>query len=310
MGVIVHGVLVMEAPVNLIPLRRKITEVEAELIAERPPPQKNRVRSMTGYGQSEGRHGDHSWRWEIRSKNKADLGIVVSVPKKMQRVERACRRKIQERLSRGDVWAGLTLTNRAEQGCLKIDEERLQEVLAAAERIAALVGGGKPSVDTILGAPGVLRMVGQEEGIPEAEREALIEAITADFEVALFDLEKWRRREGKALGHLVDSYLFELQLLACRCARDGEAQAEAKARTYVLKDVEEEVQRIMAHVEEARGQLRGAGASGRALEFIGQELVRELVTLKNKAKRSGIGMRAKEMDIYLQRIREQVRNIE
>ena len=171
----------------------------------------------------------------------------------------------------------------------------------------------------------------------ESERAAAEVAVLAGFEAALADLAQMRQHEGEALGRVLSDRLSEIAKLAARAdAAPGRRPEAIKQRLTeqvaallensarldpdrlyqeaillaAKADVREELDRLKAHVDQARKLLAGGGAIGRRLDFLAQELNRESNTLcakSNDIELTNIGL---ELKSVVEQFREQVQNLE
>jgi uncharacterized protein (TIGR00255 family) len=208
-------------------------------------------------------------------------------------------------------------------------------VLGAVDKLKGRIGAAPPSVDGILGLKGVIE-VGEQE-ISADQRAAAEAAVTTGFASALADLVKARRDEGAALARMLTMRLDEIAALTERAEKAPGRQAEAiKARlaeqvAVLLEagnrfdperlhqeaillaskaDIREELDRLGAHVAQAKKLIGGGGPVGRRLDFLSQELNRESNTLcakSNDVELTNIGL---ELKSVVEQFREQVQNLE
>lgn len=294
------------------------------------------IASMTGFARASGALGRARWVWELRSVNAKGLDVRMRVPPQCEAIEQAARSAAQARLKRGSVQATLTLERPASEALVRINETALQAVLAAAAAIADRVpGAGAPSVDAILAQRGVVEFVEPEETADE--RGALIEAVVADFGLALDQLAAAREAEGAALDTVLAERLDAIARLTARAdacpARSPEAVKERlseqvaallgtgialdpdrlhqEAALIATKaDVREELDRLSAHVEAARTLIAEGGPVGRRLDFLAQEFGRESNTLCAKSNDRALTSIGLELKAVVEQFREQVQNVE
>ena len=293
------------------------------------------IRSMTGFARSDGRHEEASWHWEIRSVNGRGLDLRMRLPPGMEGLEQSVRESINARFARGNISANLTLKRSSADVELRLDEENLQQVLQAADRISQITGGGRPSVESLLAVRGVLEVVDKTDD--EEQSAALRTSILASLGVAIRDLDDARRQEGEKLEGLVAQQLKDIQGLVDEVARAPSRTPEAIRRRLeeqierllqaskaieperlhqeaallaTKADVVEEIDRLNAHVVAGKELLAAGSPVGRKLDFLTQEFNREANTLCSKSNhieitRSGLAMKA-----LIDQMREQVQNIE
>lgn len=294
--------------------------------------------SMTGFARESGALPDGThFVWELRSVNGRGLDVRLRLPNGLDALEPALREAAGRRLRRGNVSASLTLKREERAPRLTPDPAALEQAIQLAEAVAKRLGAPPPRAEAILALPGVLRAEQPEPD--EAAEEARRAALLAAFETALAGLVAARTREGAQLAAILGALLDEIAALreaaAAEAATQPEAQrqrllenlarllGEADARARVPEerlaaevallaqraDVREELDRLAAHVQEARRLLRG-GEIGRKLEFLTQEFVREANTLCSKS--AGVGLTRIGLDLKaaIERLREQAANVE
>jgi uncharacterized protein (TIGR00255 family) len=245
------------------------------------------------------------------------------------------RGKAAEVLSRGSVFANLTVSREGAPPVARVNEAALTAVLAAVNDLAKRVPGAMPSLDGILGLKGVMEVSEAEE--TEEERAAAEDAVAVGFAAALRDLAAMRRTEGQSLGKILNARLAEIGALAARAeaapGRKPEAIKERlKAQVAELLDtsqrfdadrlhqeaillaskidIREELDRLAAHVAQGRQLIAGGGPIGRKLDFLAQELNRESNTLCAKANDLELTNIGLELKAVVEQFREQVQNLE
>ncbi len=291
--------------------------------------------SMTGFARGQGVSGPYAWSWEIKSVNAKGLDIRFRLPPGWDAVEVSARKSASEQLSRGTVYANLTIERKGVAPTVKINEPVLNAVLASLKQLAGKIEALPPSLDGILALKGVIEVTEEDER-PEDRRAAEV-AIIADFDKTLANLVAMRRAEGTTLGRLLSARLDEIATLAARAEAAPGRKAEAiKARlaeqvatllsasqrfdsdrlhqeAIMLAskaDIREELDRLASHGAQARKMIEDGGPVGRRLDFLAQELNRESNTLTAKAndvELSNIGL---ELKSVVEQFREQVQNLE
>lgn len=288
---------------------------------------------MTGFGRADGAQDGWSWSVEARSVNGRTLEVRFRGPPGFDGLERAAKAAAQARLNRGQVTLGVQ-AKRPEAGAaaLTIDEALLGRY---AELAARLVEGGAaaPSADGLLALRGVIAAP-EEEG--DAEALARIEAaMAASIETALDALKASRLHEGAQLRPVLAGQIDAIATLTARAEDEAAAQVDAIRERFARRmaelapdapgleervfieaaalaakaDVREELDRLAAHVVSARALL-DQPPSGRKLDFLMQEFMREANTLCSKSATTaltGIGL---ELKAAVEQLREQVQNVE
>jgi uncharacterized protein (TIGR00255 family) len=292
--------------------------------------------SMTGFARGHGVTGAYAWSWEIKSVNAKGLDLRLRLPPGWDAVEGPARKNATEKLSRGTVYANLTVERKGMQPTVKINEPVLAAVLATLDTLdSRIVGAARPTLDGILALKGVIEITEEDER--EEDRRAAEAAIIAGFDKLLADLIAMRREEGAALGRILSARLDEIAALTARAEANPGRKAEAvKARlaeqvaTLLAAstrfdsdrlhqeailiaskaDIREELDRLVSHVDQARKMLAEGGPVGRRLDFLSQELNRESNTLtakSNDVELTNIGLSLKST---VEQFREQVQNLE
>jgi uncharacterized protein (TIGR00255 family) len=291
--------------------------------------------SMTGFARSHGASASYAWSWELKSVNAKGLELRLRLPPGWDAVEVAVRTRAAQKLSRGNVYGTLTVARTGVAPVVRINEPVLDAVLSAIKSLDGRVDAAAPRLDGILALKGVIDVIDQEEG--EEEKRAAETAIAQGFDAALAGLADMRAHEGEALRRLLAARLDEIAALSARAeavpgrqpeaikARLSEQVAlllEASARfdadrlhqeailLATKADIREELDRLAAHVDQARKLIAQGGAVGRRLDFLAQELNRETNTLcakSNDVELTNIGL---ELKSVVEQFREQVQNLE
>jgi uncharacterized protein (TIGR00255 family) len=296
--------------------------------------------SMTGFAARKGQGGDHSWVWDIRSVNGKGLDLRIRVPDWIDGLEQALRMELPKAMQRGNVSLSLKVSRDAAgegAGLLRIDPAGLDAVLAMLGQIEtrAMQAGvtlGQATAADVLTARGVLDM-----NTTEFDTAPLRAAILSDLVPLLAEFTAMRLAEGRALGAVISAQLDEILALtkaasqeaAARKAAAAPALREALQRVLdnaagvdeariaqelaliaVKNDVQEEIDRLTAHVAAAKALLSGGGAIGRKLDFLIQEFMREANTLCSKAQSLALTRIGLDLKTVIDQMREQVQNVE
>jgi len=288
---------------------------------------------MTGYGRGETDHQGAKFSVELNSVNRKQSDIVVNLPRDLNELEPRIRQTINESVSRGRTNVLVTYHN----GANGVRQLALDTGLAQSYHKAMcalqkeLDAPGEITIGTILQAPGVMRM--PEETIkPEEAWPAVDKALRA----ALAELIKMREREGK---HLAKDLIRRLKTMRqdLKEIRAIHPDVVKKYRAALLdrihkaglpipgdderlikeisffadrSDVSEELTRLESHLAQFAHHLLKNEPVGRTLEFITQEIFRELNTLGAKANDAEISQRVVACKAELEKIREQIQNLE
>jgi uncharacterized protein (TIGR00255 family) len=291
--------------------------------------------SMTGFARADGVSGAYVWAWELKSVNAKGLELRLRLPPGWDAVEAPLRARAAEILARGTVHANLTAQRAGVAPVVRVNEPVLAAVLSTMRDVAKRIEAAPPAIDGILALKGVIEVLDEDES--EEDRRAAEAEIIAGFSTALISLAEMRRREGGALATLLRARLDEIAALTARAEAAPGRKAEAiKARlaeqvAALLEtsnrfdpdrlhqeailiaskaDIREELDRLTAHVAQARRLVDAGGPAGRKLDFLSQELNRESNTLcakSNDVELTNIGL---ELKTVVEQFREQVQNLE
>ncbi len=288
---------------------------------------------MTGYGRGEADAAGVKFSVELNSVNRKQSDLVLNLPRDFAELEPRIRQAINEQLSRGRT----NVLVACEQGAngqrkLALDTALARSYHEAMRALQTDLGApGEISISTILQAPGVMRFT--EDGIDSAQAWPAIEQALA---AALGDLIKMREREGQHLAEdlrarlkairdaLVEvNALFPQVVIKYRAALldrinkagldlsiDDDRLLKEVAIFADRSDVSEELTRLECHLAQFAEQLSKTEPVGRTLEFITQEIFRELNTLGAKSNDAAISQRVVLCKAELEKIREQIQNVE
>jgi uncharacterized protein (TIGR00255 family) len=287
------------------------------------------IHSMTGFARRE-THGDWgTLAWEIRSVNHRYLELAWRLPEELRPMEPAFRKAVGKHLKRGKVDCGLRLRwSDAAQPAIKLNPTALAQLAGALDGLSASLPG--------IGAADPLDVLRWPRVIEDSEKDlGPVEAAALDLlEEALGELRATRRREGERLAKMLLERCDAIEKLVSEARiRLPEIRAALRARTLdklgqldaetdtdrveqelVLlaqkMDVEEELDRLGAHLDEVRRVLATDEAVGRRLDFLMQEFNREANTLASKSQSSESTRIAVELKVLIEQMREQVQNIE
>jgi uncharacterized protein (TIGR00255 family) len=291
------------------------------------------MKSMTGFGRGEVVAAGWRLTVELSSVNRKQGEIVITLPRSWQAHEAALRQQIAERVTRGRVVVNIQVERaRGPREKVRVDLDLARAYVAALDQIARAVGSPIDLEATdLLRAPGVFSL---EETVPDGPEigPALAKAVGR----ALRAFEKSRLTEGSALRRDLEARLKELrqlhqkisdrapgvtahhrQALHRRLTEAGlpiRLDDERLVREIALfadrSDISEELARLTSHLDQCAATLRGTEPAGRPLDFLSQELHRELNTIGSKASDAGIAHLVVAGKSAVEKWREQVQNIE
>jgi uncharacterized protein (TIGR00255 family) len=294
---------------------------------------------MTGYARAQGSDERRRWVWEARSVNGRNLEIRCRVPQGFDRLENPARAAVGGRLRRGNVSLTLTIASEQQGKPLRINRALLAELAGLVEEVRKGTGAAAPTADGLLRVRGVI----EEEDAAEESEEALAaldRGLARTLDEVLKALAAARATEGKALSGVIDRHIAEIEGLCERAAERATAQvgtlrarfeaqlAELLERAPPLSeerfaqevallvgkaDVREELDRLAAHVAQARSLLAEARPDnpvGRKFDFLCQEFNREANTLCSKSADIELTRIGIDLKGAIERLREQVQNVE
>lgn len=291
--------------------------------------------SMTGFARTQGAQGAWRWHWEVRSVNSRGLDIRVRVAEGFEGLEQPARILANERFSRGAITSSLTLDADPSRGAVRVNQEALHQVLTALKQLEGMVKAAPATLDGILALRGVIDA--QPPALGEAELAARDAAVLGSLANAFDALKAARRDEGARLDAILkqqaqrmDALVAEAETLAATQpeqlrarlknsvdeilkARPGlpeDRLAQEIAMLLVKADVREELDRLKSHLTQARTLFADAGAQGRRLDFLAQELNREANTLCSKSSDIQLTRVGLELKATIDQLREQVQNVE
>ena len=294
------------------------------------------IRSMTGFGRAKGNLGDE-WSAEVvaRSVNHRFLDVTVKVRESEVELEPALRRVFTRHLARGKVEVSLRLRRAAPAPTtISIDEGLLEALLARFALLAEKYPvSGKLEARDLLTIPQVFSVESSGDGFSErdvsaletigdeaaralvAMREGEGALVAADLAERIAFLEKrlgqLAGRRGEILQRNVESLRERLRVLAAEPGIDPGRLEQEAALAADRADVAEELQRLEGHLQQFAGLLENAREPvGKKLDFLAQEVLRELNTLGSKGRDLQMIRDVLEMKSEIEKVREQVQNVE
>jgi uncharacterized protein (TIGR00255 family) len=291
--------------------------------------------SMTGFARGHGVCGSYAWAWEIKSVNGKGLDLRLRLPPGWDAIEVPVRSHAAETLARGSVQANLTVERSGVLPVVRVNQAILDAVLATLRRLGTQIEASPPALEGLLALKGVMEVSDAEER--EEERHSAEGAVTVGFAGVIGALAEMRQQEGAALGRVLSTRLDEIAALAERADQSPGRRPEAvRARLAeqvatllsqsdrfdpdrlhqeailiaTKADVREELDRLAAHVAQAKRLIGQGGPIGRRLDFLAQELNREANTLCAKANDVELTNIGLDLKAAVEQFREQVQNVE
>ena len=290
------------------------------------------MRSMTGYGRRQLQVDGREMTIEVKTVNHRFLDIGFRMPRNLSFLEEPVRAQLSETLKRGHADVFLNYRNNREDAReVVIDEPLLllyRQMLGRMESLAQ--APNDVALSHYMTLPDVLRITEREE-----DREAVTSLMRHTLELVLQDVVLMREKEGSALGFDLELHLGQLEQLALKIAdkaphvaRLYKERLEQRLSEVVVTPVEpqrlaqevalfadrcaidEELSRLSSHIQQMRSCIQSEGEAGRKLDFLVQELNREVNTIGSKASDVEITGFVVAAKCEIEKLREQVQNIE
>lgn len=273
--------------------------------------------SMTGYGHGSARGKDFTVKTELQSYNHRFLDVKVRLPNEYARLENWLQKIIAGRVSRGRVNVFVGFQQTGDRYRVRVNEGLARKYWNALHRLqGAVKARSEISAEVLIGLPGVLETV---SGLPSVTR--FKEQLAASLEEALAKLVGMRAREGARLRADLNRHLkiftgsvrkvkTRLSARAKEEASPARARKKSSPAASLPPNVDEELSRLDGHLEQFAGYLNASGPVGKTLEFLLQEMQREVTTLGDKAGDSAVSTEVVLMKSELESLREQARNAE
>ncbi len=294
------------------------------------------LKSMTGFARCDGAHGPLSWHWEVRTLNGRGLDIRLRLPPGFESIEPRVREACKRQFDRGNCTINLVVKREAGVGQLRLNEAVLRDVASIVGKAKEFVDAQPPMLDGLLDIKGVIEFSQEvdEDEIPLEERN---ERVLTDLDKVLEALQASRIGEGehleKAIAADIDQIEYQAVVIESSPARSPEAILERlqiqisrllknghdfdqqrlhqEAVLLATKtDINEELVRLKAHAAAARNLLTLDEPVGRRFEFLVQEFNREANTICSKSNDTEVSEAGLALKAVIDRLREQVQNIE
>ena len=293
------------------------------------------MKSMTGYGRGDSSAKGVQLAVEISSVNRRQVEVAVSLPNELDSLEADLRKIVLASVARGRVSGRVTLqrpSGKANRSIL-INEAQAEAYKKTLAKLADGMGlRDDLSLETILRLPGVM-----EAGEDEVDPVAMLPTLKRALGQALGQLQDMRSKEGSNLGRDLTKRLASLRRITKRVGKRAPKVVEhhrtrllerlAKADIDVAdadderflrevvyftdrSDISEELTRLESHFDQVDGCLISNEPVGRKLDFLAQEMFREVNTIGSKANDSEISQEVVTLKTELEKIREQVQNVE
>lgn len=290
------------------------------------------MRSMTGYGKASAAFDGRTVSVELKSVNHRFLDINVNLPRQLGFVENSVRKAIESRLSRGRVEVNLFYRNeRADSRDVLLNEALAKKYSETLEKLNGIIGNRSDAgFETIAAMPDVLSV----QDAPQDEA-AITSLVLTALTQALDCLCAMRNTEGVQMEKALKKHIDDIEALALQAeTRFPEAMEECASRLRkrlsqlvseglseeriaqeiaILADktaIDEEIVRLKAHVEHAKQLCAQSEPSGRSLDFLVQEMNREVNTIASKSQDLTLTQIALKGKNTIEKLREQLQNVE
>lgn len=288
---------------------------------------------MTGFGAGRATAGAEEISVELKSVNHKFCEVKPRLPRELSAFETQVVKQVKDRLARGAVDVTVRRQSASQSASVpKVDLPLAREYQRAFQELAHGLGmQGSVGIEFVATQPGVIRV--EERGVNAEEAQQATEAALAQ---ALDALVRMREVEGASIAEDLRTRLetiargvTEIEALAPRAVEEYRQRLTDRIAELVKEaavdpqrivqevaifaertDVAEEMTRLKSHFEQLRGLLASEEPSGRRMDFLVQELHREINTTGSKSQHAGIAARVVELKAEIERMREQVQNVE
>ncbi len=297
------------------------------------------VRSMTGYGRGKSEVDGSAVTVEIRSVNHRFLDVKLRGASLEPKHEEVLRKSIGSAITRGSVSVSIRLDRTAGASVLVVDTDAAKRIYSELQALSAVLGKAEEvSLALLASQPGVMISARASEAESEQQAAALAACILEASDAALAELVTMREAEGAALLADTEARLANLKALASQLgdlAKSGPEEAQTRLQERIAKllknskvevdeqriaqevavladklDVTEELVRLDSHFEQLAILARETSPVGRKLDFLVQELGREFNTVTSKSQSASVARLVVDAKAELEKIREQVQNVE
>lgn len=289
---------------------------------------------MTGFGRGEAHHGGFKFIVELSSVNRKQMDILVNLPSELAELELPIREEIQAVLARGRVNATVLCqrANGDRAAHVVLDESLARAYVRAIRKMQQRLSlPGTASLDTILRIPGVLKLTDatiEAQSVWPCVKEALGQALARlvwmrekegthlknDLQKRLRFLERSVESIHKQAPQMVDRYRQQLRERIEQAGLKLPLSDEQLCREVTFfadrSDITEELTRLRSHLKQFHDSFQSGEPVGRGLDFLAQEIGREINTIGSKANGIPITQTVVAMKSELEKIREQIQNVE
>ena len=292
------------------------------------------VKSMTAYGRGECEYGKAVYIAELKSLNNRYRDIILRLPGSLQGIEEEIRAIVSSKVRRGRVEVTIQVEKKSDETNYKLELNLplIKSYLKVYEELIAEMDiNERPNPEYLLQLKDSIIMRQEETDLDEA-----LSALREVFDLALDSLDKMRLQEGRAIEEdfskrlaiiedclkdiekrapfVVEEYKVKLEERISRISEEIEVDENRLSQEVAIFagrcDITEELLRVKSHLGQFRTYLKVDDSIGRRLDFLVQEMNREINTISSKASDSSISYNAVEIKAELEKLREQIQNVE
>ncbi len=299
----------------------------------------NKISSMTGFSRSkasfETKDCLFSWEWEIKTVNGKGLDVRSKLPNNIDNLSLELKKILEKYLKRSSVSIFINFDKDSQNSQVKVNDALLESLTKKAIEWKNKYKGDveKVSIGDLFNVRGVLELESSE--LDEKDEKKLGKELLKSFEIAVKSLKESRVSEGTKMRDVLEEHLSKIEKLVTQVKVSPALKQEelkkrmreqvsqilegglSEERLYqevsilaVKADINEEIDRLLAHVKTARELLKTGGVVGRKLDFLCQEFNREANTLCSKSIDMEITKMGMELKAVIDAVREQSLNIE
>lgn len=288
--------------------------------------------SMTGFARASGRLESLSWVWEARSVNGKGLDIRLRLPTGYEQIDQPVRQSVKKAFARGSVTLQLTVEAEDGEAAWRINEDLVAQLREFARKVDGAAASSLRFSDML-----AVRGIVEQAAAQESDHDAVVAAVLKSADQVLSDLASARGEEGARLSPVLNEQLSRIDAIVTE-VRDiagnqperirerlnnqlaaimeeapslpEERLTQEVAILATRADITEEMDRLDAHISQARDLLSGSDPAGRRLDFLCQELNREANTICSKSTELAQTRAGMELKALIEQFREQIQNIE
>jgi uncharacterized protein (TIGR00255 family) len=291
--------------------------------------------SMTGFARADGAHGDLAWHWEAKSVNGRSLDVRCRLPQGLESLEIGIRECAAKYFRRGNLQVALQLSRGVEAADVRLNEAVVEALIGLAEGLRKRLHSPPVRAEHLLALRGVLEIAEpvEDEAAAATRERAMFESLSTAFA----DLAAMRADEGRKIEAVIADQINRIaalteaaklsperspetirarlveqiaRLLEAGASLDPDRLHQEAVIAAQRSDIQEEIDRLISHVQASRDLLAGPEPVGRKFDFLAQEFNREANTLCAKAYGRELTRIGLELKSVIDQLREQVQNLE